>query len=304
MHMSSWELRPLARENCPGYQLPASDDKAGRRGTRIQVRDQDSFDAALDLQPGTTVASVFPDKFAPAGAAPAEAAEDLDLDLDIDTDADTVMSNTSPAPSTAPLKPVAVLNLASEYHPGGGWEKGALAQEEALCYRSSLYLSLHRSYYPFHMEGGIYTPTCLLIRDALSRGHALLHPNVPLADLPITSIITVAALRRPEIDERGCFARPRDREYTKAKIRGVLRMAVVRGHSKIVLGALGCGAFGNPPEEVADCFVEVFEEEEFRGGWFEDIVFAVLDNAKPGKGGEDGIGNYGVFFRALNGLIV
>lgn len=92
---------------------------------------------------------------------------------------------------------------------------------------------------------------------------------------------------------------------TKVKIRGVLRLAVLKGHSKIVLGALGCGAFDNPPEDVACCFVEVFGEEEFEDkGWFEDVVFAVIDNVRGEGGGRRGGGNYGIFFRALDGLVV
>jgi uncharacterized protein (TIGR02452 family) len=291
-HMRSDELRPLRPEDSPGHTLSQPDSNAGRKGTRIRVYDQDSFDAALELQPGTTVSSILPTISNPGA------------------DQDTTMSNSSPPPTTTPIsptitptKPVAVLNLASERYPGGGWENGTLAQEEALCYRSSLYRSLHRSYYPLPLLSAIYTPTCLLIRSSLDSGHALL--TCPPSDLPVTSIITVAALRRPEIDDQGYFATDWDRETTKTKIRGILRLAVLKGHTKLVLGALGCGAFGNPPEDVAQCFVEVFEEREFRHkGWFEDVVFAIMDNARGSEGGKDGVGNYGIFWRALNGMIV
>lgn len=287
-HMSSAEFAPLRPENCPGFTLTAPDAEAGRKGTRIRVYDQDSFDAALELQPGTTVTSILP------GAST--------------SDPDTAMSNTDTADASSssptPTKPVAVLNLASERHPGGGWENGTLAQEEALCYRSSLYLSLHRTYYPLPLLALIYTPRVLLVRDAISRGHTLLFPATPAADLPVTSVITVAALRRPETDDQGLYARNRDRDTMKQKIRGTLRIAVLKGHRKLVLGALGCGAFGNPPEEVAECFVEVFEEKEFQGGWWEDVVFAILDNAGGNRGGKNGVGNYGIFYRALNGVVV
>jgi uncharacterized protein (TIGR02452 family) len=291
-HMRSDELRPLRPQHSPGYMLSLPDSKAGRKGTRICVYDQDSFDAALELQPETTVSSILSTTTSILGA-----------------DQDTAMGNTSPSPTTTtptaftPTKPVAVLNLASERYPGGGWENGTLAQEEALCYRSSLYRSLHRSYYPLPLLAAVYTPTCLLIRSSLSSGHHLL--TCPPANLPVTSIITVAALRRPEIDYEGRFAHKWDRETTKTKIRGTLRLAVLKGHTKIVLGALGCGAFGNPPEDVAQCFVEVFKEEEFSGkGWFQDVVFAIIDNVRGSEGGKDGVGNFGIFYQALDGMIV
>lgn len=89
------------------------------------------------------------------------------------------------------------------------------------------------------------------------------------------------------------------------KIRLTLRVAAIKGHKKLVLGALGCGAFHNPREKVAECFLRVFEEPEFRGGWWEEVVFAVLDtDTGEGKGGPQGSGNFGVFYRGLNGVVV
>lgn len=215
----------------------------------------------------------------------------------------------STEPTTAPnqrlLKPVAVLNLASERSPGGGWHNGALAQEECLCYRSSLYLSLPRRYYPLPSLSAIYSPSVVLIRDAMSRGHALLTPYELPANLPVTSVISVAALRRPELsDDRKFYRNPGQRAETKRKIRVTLRVAALKGHTRIVLGAMGCGVFANPPKEVAECFLEVLRETEFQGGWWEEVVFAVLDNVKGPQGGKDGEGNYGVFYRVLDGQVV
>ncbi|PSN62477.1 hypothetical protein BS50DRAFT_577379 [Corynespora cassiicola Philippines] len=266
---------PLGASYCPGFALPASDPKAGRKGTRIRVLDADTYDAALALQSNTTVSTVLPPP---------------------------TQSSHFAASGANPVLPVAVLNLASERSPGGGWRHGSLAQEEALCYRSSLYLSLHRRYYPLPSLSALYSPYVLIIRASLSIGHALLFPTTQAVDLPMVSVITLAALRNPAA-QGGKFTKMADRDETKEKIRVVLRTAARREHRRIVLGALGCGAFGNPPEDVAECFKEVFAEREFCGGWWEDVVFAVMDNAK-GPSGKNGDGNFGIFYRALDGVVV
>lgn len=68
----------------------------------------------------------------------------------------------------------------------------------------------------------------------------------------------------------------------KRKIRTILRIALDNNHTKLVLGALGCGAFKNPPSHVARLFKEVLEEPEFIGA-FEEICFAILDDGNSGR---------------------
>lgn len=203
---------------------------------------------------------------------------------------------------------VAVLNMASHANPGGGWLKGARAQEEALCYRSSLSLSLHRRYYPFKQLMGLYTPDVVVIRSDMASGHSFLVPDVSEQDLPVVSVLSIAALRCPAtkrlrgntaaggVFERLGYADPADRELTKAKMRLCLRMAARRNHGLLVLGALGCGAFKNPKEEVAQCWLEVLRETEFVGGWWEEIWFAVFDSRQEG--------NFEVFEDTLGGMEV
>jgi uncharacterized protein (TIGR02452 family) len=313
-------LAPLDPSKCPRYTLPQGDKDAGRVGTRIRVLDKDSFDAAIELQPsykaqvhlsnisGTATSPPSPDD---TGISPTTDDEEMDLDglplkatshpWDLSTNP-TPPNTTQPTPST-PLptrttNPVAVLNLASDRHPGGGWQNGAMAQEEALCYRSSLSLSLHKSYYPLPAQSAIYTPNVLIIRTATSAGHTLY--TTPPPDLPITSVISVAALRHPALShDKTQFHDPAQRAQTKAKIRLSLRIAASMGHTKLVLGALGCGVFGNPPQDVAECFLEVLRETEFRGGWWEEMVFAVLDNKGVAR-----VGNWGEFGRVLQGRVV
>lgn len=223
-------------------------------------------------------------------------------------------------PSFSPLapSPVLVLNLASERHAGGGWLNGAMAQEESLCYRSSLYRSLRRRFYPLASLSVIYSPSVVIIRSSTSEGHKLYTEKA--SELPVASVLSVAALRHPDVksatdgngdgdgdsdgDGVDKFASAGQRAETKRKIRVSLRVAARQGHRKLVLGALGCGVFANPASDVASCFLEVLSEREFQGGWWEDVVFAVMDNKTGGEGGKDGSGNFGQFYRVLDGEVV
>src|SRR5205814_6075588 len=66
---------------------------------------------------------------------------------------------------------VVALNFASARHPGGGFLKGAIAQEESLCRSSGLYESLRdHEMYRYHapMPGGMYT------------NYAIYSPDVPV----------------------------------------------------------------------------------------------------------------------------
>ena len=200
-----------------------------------------------------------------------------------------------------------LLTVNIKERPGGGWLGGATAQEEALCYRSSLALSLHKGYYPWKMNQALYTKDVVIIRSAMDSDHRLLVPDVRPADLPVVSVVSIAALCRPDkktiqvtdgdvARKKEIFTRPGDRELTKAKMRLSLRIAATNGHSSLVLGALGCGAFGNPTETVADCWREVLEEPEFSGGWWRHICFAVYDRR--------GEGNFEIFRKVLASLEV
>jgi hypothetical protein len=66
------------------------------------------------------------------------------------------------------------------------------------------------------------------------------------------------------------------------RIRAALNAARHSGHANIVLGAFGCGAFGNPPVPTAAIFRDILESAEFRG-CFQRIVFAIIDPQQSGN---------------------
>jgi len=177
---------------------------------------------------------------------------------------------------------------------GGNYLGGAGAQEEALCRRSTLYLSIgpHRDFYPIPDHGAIYSPDVLVLRKSDEEWCELLDPEARWW----TTVISVAAIARPRLNGSGKdFEQKADKEDTRERIRTLLRVAAVEGRKNLVLGALGCGAFKNPPRAVAMLFRDVLKSREFSGR-FDGIWFSVIE-----KSGSE---NFEVFKEVLDGMEV
>lgn len=64
-----------------------------------------------------------------------------------------------------------------------------------------------------------------------------------------------------------------DAALMRRKMELVLQTAFRMGHANVVLGALGCGAYGCPPRDVARLFAEVLERYR---GTYSRATFAIL----------------------------
>jgi uncharacterized protein (TIGR02452 family) len=166
------------------------------------------------------------------------------------------------------LKPVA-LNFANGIQPCGGFLSGSRAQEEVLCRSSALYQTLvgdpmyhaHRQRLrPDSSDWAIYSPDVPVFRT---------DDGATLERSWLLSFITCAAPYVPEIglSEAG--------DLLHHRINRVLAIARSYGHAALVLGAWGCGAFGNDPYRTARDFRQALETE-FDSA-FSDVVFAVTD---------------------------
>jgi len=166
----------------------------------------------------------------------------------------------------------AVLNFASATNPGGGFLGGARSQEEYLARSSALYACIRdNEMYAFHRSH----------RDPLYTNYAIYSPDVPVfrsddgsfLDEPYTvGIITCPAVNANKVE----FGRKNEIGPAMwQRILKVLSVGVKHAHDSIVLGAWGCGAFGNDGHEIAQLFYQALEQN-FKGV-YRQAVFAIVD---------------------------
>jgi len=182
---------------------------------------------------------------------------------------------------------IGALNFASARNPGGGFTTGAAAQEESLARSSALYPCLTRYFREFFIpsrqaESGaythdiIYSPGVAFFRDDAGR----LLENPYLADIVTAAAPNVKCVRRgrPTNKQVEKMKKAEDEESEKVlreRIPRVLDVFARHGVTDLVLGAWGCGVFGNNPAVVAQIFAEVLQGQ--LRGQFGRVIFAVLD---------------------------
>ncbi len=161
----------------------------------------------------------------------------------------------------------AVLVFASARRPGGGFLRGAQAQEESIARSSALYACqltqpgfYRRGATGLYTDDVIYSPGVPVFRDddgtLLERAHTAsmltcAAPNVP--ELPIAQLERVP----PVLSRRAVR---------------VLEVAAYHGERVLVLGAWGCGVFGNDPAVVAPVWASALREVPY----FDHVTFAIL----------------------------
>lgn len=199
-------------------------------------------------------------------------------------------------------KPILVLNLANPVNPGGGVRRGSKAQEEDLCRKSSLLLSLESLeasvYYKYNKSLNTYmgsdavmiTPQVEIIKD---ENGDLLDESV------IVSVMTCAAPMLRDGMEGLTDQEYRDMVY--GRITGMLKVAAHLGYEVLILGAFGCGAFSNDAHVVSDLFYKALKEFDYDGmkakDFFRRIDFAVRSRSADQYNYKEFARNFSDFYR-------
>ena len=162
----------------------------------------------------------------------------------------------------------AVLNFASYNNPGGNFINGSKAQEECLCHESYLYnvLKGRIGYYKINHKNK---------NRSLYTDRALYSPNVRFTkeckDV-FCDVITCAAPNKTAAQKYYNVSDEENSEVLKERIEFVLKIAQDNGVDNLILGAYGCGVFGQDPLEVAKIFKE-FLSGKYK--CFNKVIFAI-----------------------------
>ena len=146
-----------------------------------------------------------------------------------------------------------VLNFANAFTPGGGYLYGASSQEEALCRASLLYYTIRtvKDFYnanrlhvkPDYTHGMIYSSGVPIIRQN----------DGTLLDVPQQcDFITCPAVNRTYA--KAMFPQDVLDRTMQERITQIILLAAREHPDVLVLGAFGCGVFGNKREVVYPMF--------------------------------------------------
>jgi len=188
---------------------------------------------------------------------------------------------------------IALLNFANPYQPGGGFLGGAIAQEECICRATALYPSICRrnEFFDYNIN----------VSDSYGSDYLIFSPNVPIfkndsyepLECPLeVSMITSAAVIAFRIKSTSLLKKDLDMINTTMhqRIKKIIELAIYKKVQVLILGAFGCGAFGNDPDEVAKSFKYWLIEKKMLE-FFDEVVFPI-----PGSR----TNNLGVFSKVLN----
>ena len=166
-----------------------------------------------------------------------------------------------------------VLNFASATNPGGGFLRGAVAQEESIARSSCLYRTLtpHSEFYRqnraapcVYQDYAIYSPDVTIFRNDYGE----------LLETPYNAtILTSAAPNMLAARNLAGFVVGDVEDAFYLRVKQVLNIMRYEGHTNLILGAWGCGAFGNDPWVIASFFYDALEQYP----WFDNVLFAIYD---------------------------
>ena len=190
-----------------------------------------------------------------------------------------------------------ILNFASFKHPGGMYLKGSTAQEESLCQKSILYNVLSRfdeCYYKINRRDvnkslyynrALYTPGIKFTFHVSDNESIVTHADV----------ITCAAPNYRSAKRYYNITRETNSIVLENRIKYILNILSLNSNrfDVLILGAFGCGVFGQDPDEVSKLFMKNIKMFKWDNR-LKEIAFAV-----PNPNNEIAHNNFMIFYNNI-----
>ena len=145
-----------------------------------------------------------------------------------------------------------LLNFASYKHPGGGFLGGSMAQEEALCHESTLYSILVNFQKSFYDKNSLDTNNALYRNKALYTRDVIFERNKKAV---ASDVLSCACPNWNAAKSKG-ITKEQNETALRSRIKYILMLASSHQINRLILGAYGCGVFGQDAKVVARIFHE------------------------------------------------
>ena len=174
---------------------------------------------------------------------------------------------------------ICVLNFASYKNPGGMYIDGSVAQEECLCHYSTLYPVLSNNQF----MNDFYLPNRKNLNRALYHSRLIYSPDIVFypetkQDKPfrrLCDVITCAAPNKKAAQQYQKVSNEEVEQVMKDRIMHILYAASEMDVKTLILGAFGCGVFGNDNVITAKIFNDCINKNYV--DTFKTIIFAIPD---------------------------
>lgn len=194
---------------------------------------------------------------------------------------------------TLNIKPL-VLNLANGISPCHDSYWGN-TQEEWIFRNSNAFQTHERKHYPICYENKIiYSPDLIILKkydnvrnikncNNMNNNNDTINVIDMIDNLNekeyLCSMITTDAIcdpdltRNPNNKNEKQYLYEKDLKLMDKKIESIFKIAILKNHKTLILGAFGCGVFNNPPVVVANLFKKYIQKYK---NYFDNIIFSIL----------------------------
>ena len=165
---------------------------------------------------------------------------------------------------------IAILNFASFKNPGGKFIEGSMAQEESLCHASFLYNVLKEFSSTFYAYNRSH------VNRSMYMNRAIYSPAIGFMDdgtkYASCGVITCAAPNMTAGSKYYGVSNNENCDALYSRCKFVLNIADDQCVDTLILGAFGCGVFGQNPSMVANIFNSLFHNYKYK---FTRVIFAI-----------------------------